>query len=83
MGHAVAMIIFVLESPIVKRKCLAGFNWNVIALQGQSGCFGARNFPCDKGATTFVLDHVDQGVVLEALSSAYTEIKTPKQKKDR
>jgi hypothetical protein len=37
----------------------------------------------DKGATTFVLDHVDQGVVLEALSSAYTEIKTPKQKKDR
>ena len=35
----------------------------------------------EKGATTFVLDHVDQGVILEALSSAYAETKKGKQKR--
>ena len=32
----------------------------------------------DKGATTFVLNKLNQGVVLEALSSAYGEIKNRK-----
>ena len=37
----------------------------------------------EKGATTFVLNKVDQGVVLEALSSAYGEVKKGKQKRGR
>jgi hypothetical protein len=29
----------------------------------------------EKGATTFVLDHVDEAVVMEALTSAYDEVR--------
>jgi hypothetical protein len=29
----------------------------------------------EKGATTFVLDHVDEAVVVEALNSAYNEVR--------
>ena len=34
----------------------------------------------EKGATTFHLNHVTEGIVLEALASAYAEIKNRKQK---